>query len=141
MEVKLYVGNLAYSTTEKDLRLLFAQAGDVISVDLIKDRDSGLSRGFAFVIMGTLAGAQKAIGMFNAFSLADRELKVKAARPREERGGYQSKLSAFSLADRELKVNTSKSRKEQGGYQSKLSAFGNGSTPTGLRRRGGSQRY
>jgi len=142
MEVKLYVGNLAYSTTEKDLRLLFAQAGNVTSAELIKDRDSGQSKGFAFVTMGTPAEAQKAIDMFQAYSLADRKLKVNAAKPREARGGYQSQLSAFSPAGRAPKVNASKPRKEQGGYQSTLSAFGNGSRgPTGPRRRGGGQRH
>ncbi len=142
MENKLYVGNLADSTTEKDLRLLFAQAGNVTSADLIKDRDSGQSKGFAFVTMGTQAEAQKAIDMFKAFSLDNRELKVNAAKSREERGGYQSQLSAFSPAGRAPKVNASKPRKEQGGYQSTLSAFGNGSGgPTRPRRRGGGQRH
>ena len=116
MEVKLYVGNLAYSTTEKDLRLLFAQAGNVTSADLIKDRDSGQSKGFAFVTMGTQAEAQKAIDMFKAYSLADRKLKVNAAKPREERGGYQSRFSAFSLAGREQKVKTPKDLSENNFY-------------------------
>ena len=53
MESKLYVGNLSYSTTEDDLRTLFTQAGTVTSVALIKDRDSGQSKGFAFVEMST----------------------------------------------------------------------------------------
>ena len=88
MEVKLYVGNLAYSTTADDLRTLFTQAGSVVSVDLIKDRDTGQSKGFAFISMGTQADAQKAISMFNAYSLQDRELKVNTAKPREDRGGF-----------------------------------------------------
>ena len=87
MEVKLYVGNLSYSTTEDDLRALFAQAGAVTSVALIKDRDTGRSKGFAFVEMTTQAEAQKAISMFNAFKMNDRELTVNLARPREERSG------------------------------------------------------
>jgi RNA recognition motif-containing protein len=87
MESKLYVGNLSYSTTEDDLRTLFAQAGTVASVALIKDRDSGRSKGFAFVEMSTQVEAQKAISMFNGFQMGDRELKVSLARPREERGG------------------------------------------------------
>jgi RNA recognition motif-containing protein len=87
MESKLYVGNLAYSTTEEDLRNLFAQAGTVTSVALIKDRDSGQSKGFAFVEMGNQAEAEKAISMFNGTQIKDRELKVNLARPREERGG------------------------------------------------------
>jgi RNA recognition motif-containing protein len=87
MDVKLYVGNLSYSTTEEDLRALFSQAGAVASVALIKDRDTGRSKGFAFVEMGTQAEAQKAITMFNAFKLQDRTLVVNLARPREERPG------------------------------------------------------
>ncbi len=87
MESKLYVGNLSYRTTEDDLRTLFFQAGTVSSVALIKDRDSGQSKGFAFVEMGNQAEAQKAISMFNGFNMGDRELKVRLARPREERGG------------------------------------------------------
>ncbi len=85
MDVKLYVGNLSYTTTEEDLRALFAQAGAVASVALIKDRDTGKSKGFAFVEMGTQAEAQKAITMFNAFKLENRPLVVNMARPREER--------------------------------------------------------
>jgi RNA recognition motif-containing protein len=90
MEVKLYVGNLSFSTTENDLRTLFATAGTVASVALIKDRDTGQSKGFAFVEMSTQAEAEDAIKKFNGYSLGNRELKVNAARPREEssRGGY-----------------------------------------------------
>ena len=87
MEVKLYVGNLPYSATEDSLRTLFAQAGTVNSVALIKDRDSGQSKGFAFVEMSSQSEAQKAITMFHGFMLEDRELKVNTAKPREERGG------------------------------------------------------
>jgi len=87
MELKLYVGNLSYETSEDDLRTLFAQAGTVNSVSLIKDRDTGRSKGFAFVEMSTQAEAQKAISMFNAFRMNDRELAVNMARPREERSG------------------------------------------------------
>jgi RNA recognition motif-containing protein len=92
METKLYVGNLAYQTTEEDLRTLFAQAGTVEAVDLIKDRDSGRSKGFAFVVMGSQSELEKAIQMFNNFSLGDRQLNVNIARPREDRspGGYRS---------------------------------------------------
>jgi RNA recognition motif-containing protein len=90
METKLYVGNLSYDTTEEDLRALFSQAGTVSSVDLIKDRDSGRSKGFAFVVMGSQTELQKAIQMFNGYSLGQRQLTVNVARPREERsqGGY-----------------------------------------------------
>ncbi|MBL8058168.1 MAG: RNA-binding protein [Anaerolineales bacterium] len=91
MNNKLYVGNLAYSTSEDELRTLFAQAGTVTSVAIIKDRDTGRSKGFGFVEMSNQAEAQKAVSMFNAYRLSDRELTVNIARPREERpagGGF-----------------------------------------------------
>jgi RNA recognition motif-containing protein len=90
MEAKLYVGNLSYTTTEEDLRTLFSQAGNVAAVTLIKDRDSGRSKGFAFVEMSTQAEAEEAIKMLNGKNYGERELKVNIARPREERGstGY-----------------------------------------------------
>ncbi len=88
METKIYVGNLSYDTTEDELKELFAQAGTVASVALIKDRDTGQSKGFAFVEMSNQAEAEKAIQMFNGQSLKNRELKVNLARPKEERGGY-----------------------------------------------------
>ena len=87
MEVKLYVGNLAYSTTEDELRTLFAQAGTIVSVAVIKDRDTGNSKGFAFVEMASQADAQKAISMFNSYRHGDRTQTVNPARPREERSG------------------------------------------------------
>ncbi len=94
MEAKLYVGNLSYQTTEDELRDLFAQAGTVVSVDLIKDRDTGSSKGFAFVTMGAQNEADNAIQLFNGRSLGDREIRVSIARPREDRpqggGGYRS---------------------------------------------------
>jgi RNA recognition motif-containing protein len=85
MEVKLYVGNLSYTTTEADLKTLFAKAGQVASVALIKDRDTGNSKGFAFVEMSTQVEAEKAISMYNGFNLDNRELKVNLAKPREDR--------------------------------------------------------
>ena len=101
MQVKLYVGNLSYSTTEDDLRALFAQAGEVASAALIKDRDTGRSKGFAFVEMSTQAEAQKAISMFNTFKLGDRELTVNLARPREERsGGFGDRRGGGGFGDR-----------------------------------------
>jgi RNA recognition motif-containing protein len=87
MSVKLYVGNLAYSVGEEDLNTLFAQAGTVVSVAVIKDRDSGMSKGFAFVEMSNQAEAQKAITMFNNYTVAERPMKVNPARPKEERPG------------------------------------------------------
>jgi RNA recognition motif-containing protein len=86
MEVKLYVGNLSKSTTEDELSTLFAQAGDVIAVEVIKDRRSNESRGFAFVTMSAQSEADKAVSMFNMYSLSDHALKVSLAKPREQRG-------------------------------------------------------
>jgi cold-inducible RNA-binding protein len=85
MNSKLYVGNLSYDTTEEGLRTLFAQAGAVEAVDMIKDRDTGRSKGFAFVTMSSQVEAEKAISMFNDKNYDDRALKVNIARPREER--------------------------------------------------------
>lgn len=86
MEAKLYVGNLSYETTEQGLRELFMQAGGVISVAVIKEPGTNRSKGFAFVEMNSQSDAQKAISMFNGYSLNERLLTVNVARPREERG-------------------------------------------------------
>ena len=93
MESKLYVGNLSYSTTEDDLRSLFFQAGTVVSIALINDRETGRPKGFAFVEMSNQAEAQKAISMFNGYNMANRELRVNMAQPREERGGSRDRGS------------------------------------------------
>ena len=83
MEAKLYVGNLSKSTTQEELNTLFAQAGNVIVAELIKERKSGESKGFAFVTMSEQSEAEKAISMFNTYSLSDHALKVSMAKPRE----------------------------------------------------------
>jgi RNA recognition motif-containing protein len=85
MEIRIYVGNLGKSTSEAEINTLFAKAGEVTSVELVKDRDSGQSKGFAFVNMTNQADADKAIGMYNAFSLNNNELKVNIAKPRIEK--------------------------------------------------------
>jgi RNA recognition motif-containing protein len=87
MTKKLYVGNLAYSTTQEQIRELFAQAGEIAEVTLITDRDTGRPKGFGFVEMATEEGAQEAIKRFNGYSLDNRALNVSEARPREERSG------------------------------------------------------
>jgi RNA recognition motif-containing protein len=87
MTKNLYVGNLSYKTTADALRTLFAEFGEVESVNLITDRDTGRSKGFGFVEMSTAAEAQKAINMFHDFEMDNRALVVNVARPREERGG------------------------------------------------------
>jgi cold-inducible RNA-binding protein len=86
MEVKLYVGHLPKSITGKELDTLFAQAGDVTAVNLIIDRQNGGSRGYAFVTMSAQSEADKAVSMFNTYSLDDHQLKVALANPREQRG-------------------------------------------------------
>lgn len=86
MEVKLSVRNLSKSTTPEELNTLFTKAGDVTSVDIIMDRKRGESKGFAFVTMSAQSEADKAVSMFNAYSLDDRQIKVDLARPREPRG-------------------------------------------------------
>lgn len=91
MESKLYVGNLPYSTNEQILKELFEKAGTVVSVSVITDRETGRSKGFAFVEMSNQSEAEKAIQLFNGFSMDRRELRVSIARPKEERsssGGY-----------------------------------------------------
>ena len=80
MDIKLYVGNLAKSTTEEELETLFAQVGTVSTVEVVKDRANGRSKGFAFITMGTESEADTAIRMFNSYSLGDRLLKVNIAR-------------------------------------------------------------
>ena len=85
MEIRIYVGNLAKSTTQDEITALFAQEGEVTSVDLVKDRDSGQSKGFAFVTMTSQESADKAISKYNAYSLAGNVIKVNIAKPRVER--------------------------------------------------------
>lgn len=87
MATKLYVGNLSYQTTEEDLRELFAAVGEVTSVAVVTDRDTGRSRGFAFVEMGSEEAAREAIRQLNGKQVDDRELQVNEARPREPRSG------------------------------------------------------
>jgi cold-inducible RNA-binding protein len=87
LEVKLYVGNMTYDTTEEQLRTMFAEAGTVVTVDVIKDRDTGTAKGFAFITMGSQADAAKAISMFNGKEVGGRPLTVNTAKPREERSG------------------------------------------------------
>jgi nucleolin len=82
MSVKLYVGNLPGATTQEELSTLFAQAGQVALADIITDRNNGESRGFAFVTMSTQSEAEKAIHMFNAYSLSGQELRVDIAKPK-----------------------------------------------------------
>ena len=94
MEKKLYVGNLSYDTVESGLETLFSQAGSVTSVAVITDRDTGRSKGFAFVEMADESAASAAIEQFDGKDLDGRTIKVAEAKPRQPRdnrgggGGY-----------------------------------------------------
>src|SRR5438445_6087223 len=95
MASKLFVGNLPFTATENDLQDHFAQAGGVIAVNIMEDRSTGRSRGFAFVEMASQEDATKAISMFHQKDFQGRPLTVNEARPREDRppasggrGGY-----------------------------------------------------
>ncbi|HEX8474243.1 MAG TPA: RNA-binding protein [Pyrinomonadaceae bacterium] len=87
MGIRLYVGNLSFRTTSDELRDLFAQAGEVESASIVEDRDTGRSRGFAFVEMATQDGATAAIEQFNGRDFGGRNLTVNEARPKTDRGG------------------------------------------------------
>ena len=85
MGSKLYVGNLIYEATEDDIKTHFAQAGNVSAVTIIRFRDTGRSKGFGFVEMGSEEEAKKAIEMFNGQDFKGRKLVVSEARPPRER--------------------------------------------------------
>jgi RNA recognition motif-containing protein len=84
MESKLYVGNLSFNTTEENLRQAFSEFGTIVSVDMIKDRETGQTKGFAFVSMSSQVEAENAIKTMNGKMLDGRDLRVNIARPREE---------------------------------------------------------
>src|SRR5213592_3408999 len=84
---KLYVGNLAYSVRDESLQQAFSQFGTVTSAKVMMDRDTGRSKGFGFVEMGSDAEAQAAINGMNGQALEGRAIVVNEARPREDRGG------------------------------------------------------
>ncbi len=91
MATRLFVGNLTYDSTENDLQDYFSQAGTVLSVNIMQDRATGRSRGFAFVEMASQEEALKAVEMFHQKDFQGRALTVNEARPREERppgGGF-----------------------------------------------------
>lgn len=92
-QTRLFVGNLSYQTLENDLQDFFSAAGNVTSVNLMMDKFTGKSRGFAFVELSSTEEANKAVEMFHGKELQGRPLTVNIARPREERpprqgGGY-----------------------------------------------------
>jgi RNA recognition motif-containing protein len=90
METRLYIGNMSQETTEQDLRTMFSEAGTVSSVDVVINRQTGKSRGFAFVTMSSEDEAEKAISMFNAKEVSSHALKVNISLPREDRPGMNN---------------------------------------------------
>jgi cold-inducible RNA-binding protein len=115
MTKKLYVGNFSYATTEAQIRELFVQAGEVDSVALITDRETGRAKGFGFVEMNTEEGSREAIKRFNGYTLDERNLTVNEARPREERSN-----SGFGSGSRD---NHSSSNRRDSGYTGNRNRF------------------
>ena len=94
---KLYVGNLSFEVTEGDLKELFSEVGSVESVNMITDRQSGRSKGFAFVEMASAEEAKKAMDKLNGHSLKEREMVVNEARPRrnDQKFGGRTRFDRF----------------------------------------------
>jgi RNA recognition motif-containing protein len=128
MAKKLYVGNLSYGTTEAQVRDLFAQAGEIESVSLITDRETGRAKGFGFVEMKTEEGGQEAIKRFNGYILDERTLTVNEARPREDRGGGSGGYSGGGRRDGGYGGSNSggggnRGRRNDGGYSGNRNRF------------------
>jgi RNA recognition motif-containing protein len=113
MDMKLYIGNLSYDTTEEELRTLFSGVGTVTSVALIKDRKSGQSKGFGFIEMSSQSEAEEAIKTLNGTNFGSREIKVNKARPREERpsSGFNNHSGKNDYRDRNRKRGRGGSRR------------------------------
>lgn len=87
MSMKLYVGNLSFDTSVQDLEQVFGEVGTVESTNIIEDRDTGRSRGFAFIEMSTKEEGQNCISQLDGKEVGGRSLKVNEAKPQENRGG------------------------------------------------------
>jgi RNA recognition motif-containing protein len=94
MQVRLYIGNLSHTITEAELQTLFAKAGQVTGLALIRDHETGDSQGFAFIEMSTQVEAEQAISMFNGSTLSDREMRVKLTK------FYEDHSSGFKQGNR-----------------------------------------
>jgi RNA recognition motif-containing protein len=99
-QARLFVGNLSFQTSETDLQDYFAQAGAVVSANLMLDKMTGRSRGFAFVEYGTAEEAQKAIEQFHDKDFQGRKITVNVARPREERPPRGERFNAGERRER-----------------------------------------
>ena len=93
MTQRVYVGNLSYNTTEDALRTLFAEFGEIESINMITDRDTGRPKGFAFVEMATEEAAQKSISSLNGKLVDEREIKVDRAKPQADRNRRDARPS------------------------------------------------
>jgi cold-inducible RNA-binding protein len=98
--MKIYAGNLSFHTTAEDLEEVFGRHGNVVAVDLISDRETGRSRGFAFVTMGSSAEGEAAITALQGQDLDGRPLTVNEARPKEDRSGGSRPARSFSHSGR-----------------------------------------
>jgi RNA recognition motif-containing protein len=133
---RLYVGNLSYSTTDEGLRAFFSEAGDVSDAEIVIDRATGRSKGFAFVTMVSDEGAQKAIDVLNGQPLDNRALRIDFAKPKEDR----PRSSFSSGADDRPRSNYGDSRgggRSGGGFGGGRSGGGFGGGRSGGDSRGG----
>lgn len=129
MDNKLFVGNLAWATTEDDIKAYFGQFGTVESAEVLRDKFTGRSRGFAFVVFSTAEEAQRAIENTDGREFQERPLKVNIARPHEERPPRQGGFRPRFGGDRGPR---------QGGYRGDRGGYNRGLRQGGFRpRRGG----
>src|SRR6476661_6165319 len=133
MSNKLYVGNLSFRVTSDDLQDYFAGAGEVQSANIVMDRETGRSRGFGFVEMGSEDAANAAIAQFNGQEFDGRNMVVNEARPREDRGGSGGGRGNFGGGNR--------GGGYQGGRDSDEGYGGGGGGYQGGRGSGGNSRW
>lgn len=134
MSTKLFVGSLAWATTDDSLQQFFSQAGTVVSAKVITDRMSGRSKGFGFVEMATEEEAKKAIEMLNGQMLDDRAIVVNEARPQEQRpqgGGYNSNRSGGSRGGYNNSRGGYNNNRSSGGYSNSRGGSYNNSNSRG----------
>ena len=115
METKLYVGNLHFSVSEEKLTEMFTDAGNVVAVNIIKDRDSGRSKGFAFIEMSNQVEVEEAVRRYNEFEMNGRPLKVSIARPQEKYGRYEKRGGGGNVDSR--RRDNRKRKKRDNRYQ------------------------